>query len=248
MFIQKLRQITVVILALLMLMLSSPIAANAAPIDLQDQVLQIIQDHPKAILDSLVKYQQQQEQQHSQAQTAMLARYQKNPATLIGRSPILGQHRSGQIIIEFSDFQCPFCQQAHQDLHEFHRRNPDVMIVYKHLPLVQIHAEAMPAAQASWAALQQGKFWEYHDQLFAHQSGLSDDLYQHIAQDLKLDMARFDRDRKSDQAIQAITADIKMANTIGVQGTPMFIVIGKQSAQIVSGASIKDLETALQQV
>jgi protein-disulfide isomerase len=248
MLIQKLRQITVVMLALLMLTFSVPISTNAAPIDLQDQVLQIIQDHPKAILDSLVKYQQQQEQQHSQAQTAALERYQKSPATLIDRSPILGQRRSDRIVIEFSDFQCPFCQQAHNDLQEFHRRNPDVLIVYKHLPLVQIHAEAMPAAQASWAASQQGKFWEYHDQLFSHQSGLGNDLYQHIAQDLKLDMARFDRDRKSDQAVKAITDDLKVADTIGAQGTPMFIVIGKKSAQIVSGASIKDLETALHQV
>jgi protein-disulfide isomerase len=169
--------------------------------------------------------------------TTALERYQKNPATLIGRSPVLGKRASGQIIIEFSDFQCPFCQQAHQDLQEFHRRNPDVTIVYKHLPLVQIHSEAMPAAQEACAALQQGEFWEYHDQLFAHQQTLGEQLYRQIGRDFKLDMARFDRDRYSDQAIQAITADLKMADTIGAQGTPMFIVIGKKSAQIVLTSS-----------
>ncbi len=248
MLIKKLRHISVVALAFLLLMLGSPIAVNAATIDIQDQVLQIIQDHPKAILDSLVKYQQQQEQQHAQAQTSTLAGYQKNPATLIARSPVLGQRGSGRVVVEFSDFQCPFCEQAHQDLAEFHRRNPDVVVAYKHLPLGQIHTEAMPAAQASWAAFQQGKFWEYHDQLFTHQSTLGDELYQRIAQDLKLNMAQFERDRRSDAATKAIADDLKIADTVGAQGTPMFIVIGKKSARIVSGAGIDDIEAALQQV
>jgi protein-disulfide isomerase len=248
MLIKKLRHISVVALAFLLIMLGSPIAVNAATIDIQDQVLQIIQDHPKAILDSLVKYQQQQEQQHVQAQTSALAGYQKNPASLITRSPVLGKRGSGRVVVEFSDFQCPFCEQAHQDLAEFHRRNPDVVVAYKHLPLVQIHSEAMPAAQASWAAFQQGKFWEYHDQLFAHQSTLGDELYQRIAQDLKLNMAQFEHDRRSDAAMKAVTDDLKIADTVGAQGTPMFVVIGKNSAKIVSGAGIDDIEAALQQV
>jgi protein-disulfide isomerase len=248
MLIQKLRQITVVTFAFLLLVFSSPISALADTNDIQAQVLQVIQDHPQAILDSLVKYQQQQEQQHAQTQTDMLTRYQQNPAALIGRSPVLGKRGNGRVVVEFSDFQCPFCEQAHQDLAEFHRRNPDVVVAYKHLPLVQIHSEAIPAAQASWAAFQQGKFWEYHDQLFAHQSTLGDELYQRIAQDLKLNMAQFERDRRSTAATKAIADDLKIADSVGAQGTPMFIVIGKKSARIVSGAGIDDIEAALQQV
>jgi protein-disulfide isomerase len=248
MLIQKLRQTTVVMLALVLLMLGSPIAALADTNDIQDQVLQVIQDHPQAILDSLVQYQQHQEQRQAQTQTATLTHYQQNPSSLIGRSPVLGRRGSGRVVVEFSDFQCPFCEQAHKDLAEFHRRNPDVLVAYKHLPLVQIHGEAMPAAQASWAALQQGKFWEYHDQLFAHQATLSDELYQRIAQDLKLNMAQFEHDRRSDASTKAIADDLKVADTVGAQGTPMFIVIGKKAAQIVAGAGIGDIEAALKQV
>ena len=67
----------------------------------------------------------------------------------------------------------------------------DVLYVYKHLPLTQIHPEAIPSARASWAAQQQGQFWPYHDALFANQARLGSELYPEIAQDLGLDMDQF---------------------------------------------------------
>jgi protein-disulfide isomerase len=248
MLIQNLRHITIVTLAFLLLMLGSPIVALAATSDIQAQVLQVIQDHPQAILDSLVKYQQQRDATKSIARTSALEDYRQNPDRLVRLSPVLGNRHAKATVVGFSDFQCPFCQQAHDDLQVFHKRHPDVRMVYKHLPLVQIHDQAMPAALAAWAAYQQGKFWEYHDQLFARQADLNEATLVAIAQQLDLNRPRFDRDRGSTTAMQAIADDLKLADTVGAEGTPLFIVLGKKSVKVISGASIAELEVALARV
>jgi protein-disulfide isomerase len=248
MLIQKLRHITIVTIAFLLLMLSFPIVALADTNDIQAQVLQVIQDHPQAILDSLVKYQQQRDAAKNVARTTALEDYRQNPDRLVRLSPVLGTRHAKATVVEFSDFQCPFCQQAHDDLQVFHKQQPDVRIVYKHLPLIQIHDQAMPAALAAWAASQQGKFWEYHDQLFAHQADLNEATLISIAQQLDLDRPRFDRDRVSATAMQAIADDRKLADTVGAEGTPLFVVLGKKSVEVISGASIAELEVALARV
>jgi protein-disulfide isomerase len=245
---QRLRLNLAALLVIFFLSMSLP--AYAAPIssELQNQVLQIIREHPQAILDTLVSYQEQQVQAQSTQRKQILEEYRQKPTQLIEQSPTLGSRASGRFVIAFSDFQCPFCQQAYQDLQALHQRHPDVLIAYKNLPLVQIHDQAMPAAQAAWAAGQQGKFWEYHNQLFAQQQNLGDDLYQKIAHDLKLDLEKFAHDRQSDAALWAINQDIEIADNLNAQGTPMFLVIGKKSARMLSGANIADIETTLQQV
>ncbi len=248
MLIQKLRHITVVTLAFLLLMLGSPIVALADTSDIQTQVLQVIQDHPQAILDSLAKYQQQRDAAKNVARTTALEDYRQNPDHLVRLSPVLGNRHARATVVEFSDFQCPFCQQAHDDLQVFHKQHPDVRIVYKHLPLVQIHDQAMPAALAAWAAYQQGKFWDYHDQLFAHQADLSEATLIAIAQQLNLDRPRFDRDRRSAAAMQAMADDLRLADMVGAEGTPLFVVLGKKSVEVISGASIAELEVALARV
>jgi protein-disulfide isomerase len=256
---QRLRFIVAVLFAISFFAVNLPVYAAPISPELQNQVLQIIQEHPQqvlqiiqehpqVVLDTLVSYQEQQVQAQSAQRTQILEEYRQKPAKLIEQSPTLGSRASGRFVIAFSDFQCPFCKQAYQDLQELHQRHPDLLIAYKNLPLVQIHDQAMPAAQAAWAAAQQGKFWEYHNQLFAQQQNLGDDLYQKIGQDLKLDLAKFAHDRQSDAALRAIKQDIKIANNLDAQGTPMFLVIGKESARILSGANIAEIEAALQQV
>jgi protein-disulfide isomerase len=167
---------------------------------------------------------------------------------LIKHSPMLGRPISERYIVEFSDFQCPYCQAAHNTLKQLHQQNPDVTIVYKHFPLVQIHDQAMPAAQAAWAASQQGKFWEYHDRLFEQQDNLSNATFEAIAQDLNLNLAQFNRDRISPAAIAAIREDLKIADRLDIQGTPLFVVIGKKSVEIVAGGDVDALQSALVRV
>ncbi|MDX2271063.1 MAG: thioredoxin domain-containing protein [Cyanobacteriota bacterium] len=194
--------------------------------DLESKVLQIIKNNPQVIFDSLQAYQKEQQDKLKQAQQKILQQMQTNPQSLIGDSPTKGSIDQKIILFEFADFQCPFCQKVSPTVKEFLAKNPEVALVYKHLPLVQIHEQAIPAALASWAAQQQGKFWEYHDALYQNQKDLGEATYLKIAQDLKLDLDKFNKDRASSVAKTAIQNDTELAEKIGLQGTPAFFLNG----------------------
>ena len=148
-------------------------------------------------------------------------------ATLIGDSPTRGNLNAPVVLFEFSDFQCPFCAQAIGNIEPFlEGREDQVLFVYKHLPLMQIHPEALPASKAAWAAGKQGQFWAYHDALFASQERLGEDFYIEIAESLNLDMDAFNRDRASADAQEAIARDLALAETLGLNSTPTFIMNG----------------------
>jgi len=98
--------------------------------------------------------------------------------------------------------------------------------VWKHLPL-DMHKNAMGAHLASMAAEKQGKFWEFHDKLFANQQQLTLDAYKRHARDLGLDMARFEKDLADPELKKRIDADKAEAQSLGVTGTPGFFVNGR---------------------
>lgn len=230
--------------ALLMLCLPMfcwPLPAQAASRinpQLEAQVLQIIREHPEVILESVQAYEEQQQKQIQQTRQAFVEQIETNPKLVIGESPTTGAAESKIVLLEFSDFQCPYCAKAHETLKQFMAKHQDkVTLVYKHFPLTPIHPEAMPAAKAAWAAGQQGKFWEYQDGLFSQQDKLGEALYLDIAQTLNLDLEKFDRDRNiADIPIQK---DIQLARRLGVSGTPFFVMNG----EIFSGAvQLSDME------
>ncbi|NEO43507.1 MAG: thioredoxin domain-containing protein, partial [Moorea sp. SIO4A3] len=168
------------------------------------------------------------------------------PASIIGNSPTTGVAENKVVLLEFSDFECPFCAQANQSVKDFMDKHSDqVTLVYKHLPLTQIHAQALPAAQAAWAAFQQGKFWEYEDALFEQQNNLDEELYLAIAQDLNLDLEQFNRDRISAESEAAIRDDITLAQTLAVNGTPFF-VFNTEVLQVP--LNLSEMESILEQI
>lgn len=145
--------------------------------------------------------------------------------TLIGESPVRGNPDASVVVIEFSDFQCPYCAQAASAVDSFvDAHESEVLFVYKHLPLTQIHPQAVPAALAAWAAQQQGQFWPFHDALFARQDSLGDDLYVEIATELGLDLDQFNRDRAREAAQAAIARDLALAAELRLNSTPTFLM------------------------
>ena len=148
----------------------------------------------------------------------------------LGSSPIKGAADAKVTIVEFSDFQCPYCGRVGPTLAKLLEDYPDdVRIVYKHLPL-SFHKDALPAAKASAAASRQGKFWEMHDQLFVNQRDLSEARFAEIAKNLGLDVGQFDEDYKSAAVATEVAQDMSEARRLGVTGTPGFFVNGRFSS------------------
>ncbi len=214
--------------------------------ELEKQVLQIIRNNPEAIIESVQAYQQQQQKQQQASNQEVLQEFQTNPQEKIGDSPTFGSTEQKIVLFEFSDFQCPFCSKVQGNLKEFMDKHQDrVTLVFKHLPLVRIHPQAIPAAKASLAAQKQGKFWEYHDALFEQQDKLGEELYVEIANNLNLDIEKFNSDRNSEAATTSIETDIKLAQEIGASGTPFFVMNG----ETFSGAvKLSDMEKFLAKV
>jgi protein-disulfide isomerase len=236
-----------ILLSLSLFSCSGPVKAdnNITP-QLEEQVLQIIRKHPEVILESVQAYQQQKQDEQRRAQQSFIQDLQQNPKVVIGQSPTKGAKQSKAVLVEFSDFQCPYCAAASGTLKEFvAKHSSDVTLVYKNFPLTSIHTHALPAAKAAWAAGQQGKFWEFHDALFAQQKKLSEPFYQETAKSLGLDVTRFNRDRASKAADVAIAQDVELADKLGINGTPFFVMNGR----VFSGAvELSDLEATLAQV
>jgi protein-disulfide isomerase len=135
-------------------------------------------------------------------------------------------------IIEFSDFQCPFCLNAFPTVNQVVATYGDrVRVVYRHYPLAN-HPRARPAAEASQCADEQGKFWAFHDRLFGDQTRLSDADFKQHAAELGLDVTQFNNCFDSQKYSADVEADIEAGNEAGVSGTPAFYINGR----MLSGA------------
>ena len=147
--------------------------------------------------------------------------------------PSKGPANASVTIIEFSDFQCPFCSRALPVIEELMARYPDdVRLVYRHLPLDRIHSRARITAEASLCAHDQDQFWAYHDLLFANPGAFGDEDLKRFAEELNLDVAAWEQCLAERKFAAEIDADIEAARSVGITGTPAFIINGV----ILSGA------------
>jgi len=145
----------------------------------------------------------------------------------IGESPVKGSEDAVVTIVEWSDFQCPFCNRVAPTLAQIEKEYGDqVRLVFKHMPL-SIHAQAPQAPAASEAAHRQGQFWDMHDRIFQNQRDLSADTLARYAREIGLDMGRFEEDIASAEVQKRIEDDMKQASKLGVTGTPSFFINGR---------------------
>ena len=148
-----------------------------------------------------------------------------------GGRPERGPKNAPITIIEFSDYECPFCKKAEESVQQVLKTYGDkVRFVYRDFPL-DIHASARPASEAAHCAQAQGKFWEYHDKLMAA-TDLSADKFKTLADEVKLDRAKFDECIAKQQFKADIDKDMEDATDVGVTGTPAFFINGR----MISGA------------
>jgi len=146
---------------------------------------------------------------------------------------VRGDLNAPVMLVEFSDFQCPYCSRVHPTLAQLvDDYNGKVAWAYKHFPLDQLHPYARKAAEASECASEQGKFWEYSDGLYANQQLINQDYFSTLAEELGLNTAKFNDCLTSEKYKDLVKANEQEAVAVGVTGTPGIYV----NDQLVKGA------------
>ncbi len=146
----------------------------------------------------------------------------------VAGSPVLGDSTAKVTMVEFSDFQCPYCAQAVSEIDAVLKAYPSqIKLIFKQFPL-EMHPQAEFAAKAALAAQKQGKFWEMHNAMFAHQNQLSREGIESMAQAAGLDMKKFDADLASTEVSETVIRDVQDGDRVGVEGTPSFFINGQK--------------------
>lgn len=160
----------------------------------------------------------------------------------IGTSPIKGKKDAKVTVVEFSDYQCPYCARLQPTLKDVLKAYPDdVKLVYKDFPL-SFHKQAKNAAKAARAAGEQGKYWEMHDLIFENFSKLNEAMFKDFATKLNLDMKKFEADFGSTKYDALIQQDINLGRQAGVTGTPTLYMNGKR----MQGRSFDDFKSLIE--
>jgi protein-disulfide isomerase len=162
--------------------------------------------------------------------------------------PFMGPAEAPVTIIEFSDFQCPYCRRVQPTLKRLmHEYEGQVKLVYRNFPLRNIHPQAQKAAEAAQCAAEQDQFWPYHDKLFSTSRLQVDDLKQY-AQELGLDTQQFNTCLDSGKYVSKIEQDLQDGSKAGVSATPSFFVNGQPVSGALPYDDFKELiDTALRQ-
>ncbi len=152
----------------------------------------------------------------------------------LAKDHIWGNKNAKVTLIEYSDFECPYCARHYDTVKQIQQAYPNnIRIVYRHFPL-SFHPNAQKAAEASECASVQGKFWEMHDKIFeANKAGkMGIDQWKQDAKDLKLDTAKFNKCLDDGEMASVVAADQAEASNAGVSGTPATFVNG----ELIEGA------------
>ena len=181
------------------------------------------------------------DQQRAKARQDMIAELRKTaPAVrmliepprakvdVAANDPSLGSSSAPITIVEFSDFQCPFCQRAAPTLKQIRAKYGDkVRVVWKDFPLTQIHPQAFKAAEAGHCAGEQGKFWEFHDHMFGNQAALQPDSLKKYATDMGLDAPKFNACLDSSKYAERVRDGVAAGSRLGVNSTPTVYINGR---------------------
>jgi protein-disulfide isomerase len=153
--------------------------------------------------------------------------------------PYYGPENAPITIIEFSDYECPFCRKWHVEVYSrlVETYPGQIKFVYRDFPLTNIHPDAFPAAEAASCAGDQGVYWPYHELLFGMEFGLGQDAYRQYAEQLGINMEKFNSCLEEGKFKEEIQADFEYAAQLGVRSTPTFFingiaVVGAQSYEV----------------
>jgi protein-disulfide isomerase len=151
---------------------------------------------------------------------------------------IRGPREAPVTLVEYGDFECPYCGQAEPIVRDLLADYGDLRYVWRHLPLTDVHPHTQMAAEAAEAAGAQGKFWEMHDLLLEHQDALRPKDLVGYAEQLGLDTERFRDDLRTHKWAWRVARDVESAELSGVSGTPTFFINGRRHEGAYDEASL----------
>jgi len=201
--------------------------------DIRNTVREYLLDNPEVIVEALEALQAQQQHSQQQQHSGAIA---ANMEQLVGsrRDPFIGNPDASVTIVEFFDYQCPYCKRMAQDLAKIAAEDPDVKIIFKEFPV--FGRESTLATRAALASAKQGKYQEFHLAIMGLRGAPSENAIFRAASRLGMDLDRLRRDMQSPSIETQIQANLQLARQVGVRGTPAFIV----GDQLVPGAMSAD--------
>ena len=204
-----------------------------------DALKKALKDHPEVLIEFLKAHKSEVLQIINEAVSeSRLAQEQrsleeslKNPykPKISEQTRIRGNKAAKYTLVEYADFQCPFCGNSYPTVEKLREKyGDDLRFIYKHLPLSSIHPQALPAARYMEAISLQSedKAWNFYDIVFKNQGQLSESFYEQTTKSLGVDLDRLAADLKSEHVAAAIDADVKEAGEMGFTGTPGFLLNG----------------------
>ncbi len=217
---------------------SSTIEANDRAA-IESIVREYILENPEIITEALDILQQREEMAELERQRETLVA--QRDQIFNSQSPIMGNPNGDVTLVEFFDYQCGFCKRVLDDVFAITEDDPGVRVVFKDLPI--LGPASTVAARASLAARNQGLYSEYHHALMANRGQLSDQVIFDIATRVGLDVDRLRRDMEAPEIRDEINANIRLAQQLGIRGTPAFVI----GDEIVPGArSLQEIESYIE--
>ncbi len=158
------------------------------------------------------------------------------------KNPILGKKNADVQIIEYGDFQCPYCKELAAIFREVYKEYGDkISFVWKDYPLYSIHEDSLAAAKAGRCANKQDNFWDMHDLIFANQQNLSDEIYLSFASQIGLDTDKFIQCMNNNETLDLVQEDIEEAMDLGIIGTPHFYVGSYVITELITYEQLKEI-------
>ena len=208
-----------------LLVWTAPGMAQSMSPDERGRIEQVIHDyllkHPEVLIEALKAAEAQDKQKQEEAsRTAIVA---SRKALLDDPSDPVGGNPKGDVtLVEFFDYRCPYCKQVEPWVEALLKDDPKLRIVYKEFPI--LGKESTFAAHVAFAALKQGRYEQFHDAMIATKGTITEDVVLKVAADAGLDMAKVKTDMNAPEIDQIIKRNYDLADKLGINGTPSFVI------------------------
>ena len=220
------------LIALALIALPAAAGAQTAPPDreaIEKIVREYLMKHPEVIIEAVQELEKRQTQARDQAAKQTIAQRKaeliRDPDTPVGGNP------DGDVtIVEFFDYHCGYCKRAHPTMQSVVKGDPKIRVAYKQMPILTPNSRV--AAAGALAAARQGKYAEMHNALMEARGELTKDRVLKIAADLKLDTDKLEKDMAAPAIGQQIDRSLELARSLGIDGTPAFVI----GSKVIPGA------------